>query len=223
MNLEQYARQAQNAQQPQETQQAHPLDIAAARIDAERLYSLMAEARQIIADYKNPGTVLTMIAGAMFGEESAEAAAVAEMVEQDRNPGGREMTIAGLREQRRLLKQQLKKLDEQQKAIAEELTRLDEAERAEADEKAQTEAQAAALIDVLTFCKNLAPRENLLKEIQTLYQRHKENPAAMGLLYGSITEAARREYPAARFDLIQEQDYLSLKGQILAAAEGRKA
>lgn len=223
MNLEQYARQAQDAQQPQEAQQENQLDIATARHDADQLYSLMAETRQIIATYTNPGTVLIMIINAMFGEKSQEAETVAELVRIDRKPGGHELAIANLKEQRRVLKKQLKKIEELQKDIAEEIERIDEAERAESNEKEQTDRQATALIDVLTFCKNLAPRETLLSEIQALYEAHKGTPAAMGLLYGSLTETVWKEYRAGHFDIVQEQDMIDLKTQILAAAEGQQA
>ena len=220
--LEEYAaQQAQNPQQAQEPQQAQPLDIVAARIDAEKLSLLMAEARQAITDYQNPATILTAITGAMFGEESPEAAAVAEKIEQDRNPGGYELTIANLRQQRKILQQQAKALESQLKTVAEGITTADAAEREIISKRGEAEAQNGAMVDLLTFFKGIDGRGTLLQEMKALYQKHRDNPAAMGLLYGSMTEIARREYTAGRLDLVQQQEYTDLKAQVLAAAEGQ--
>ena len=223
MNLEQYARQAQNAQQPQETQQAHPLDIAAARIDADKYHSLMGKLGEIITDKAHPRNVLKAIVSVVFGEHSQEAAIIEKSIKDVQYPGGYDLKIADIAGEKRILRDYSKKLDEQQKRIAEEITRLDELEQETFKEKGGNYAQDRALIDVLTFCKTIAPRDTLLQEIKTLYQNHRGNPAAMGLLYGSLTEAARREYTAGRLDLVQQQEYTDLKAQILAAAEGRQA
>ena len=204
MNLEQYAaQQAQQAPQAQEPQQANQLDAVAARIDAEKLSSLMAETRQAIDEYRSPATLLTVITGAMFGEGSAEAAAVAETIAADRHPGGRELAIAGLRQRRKMLNQMQKQLAGQQKTIAAEI------EHTIAEERELTEPQQdTALLEVLTAQK---PD---LKEAADLYQKHHGNPAAMGLLYGKLSAQP------PELDLMQQAEFMQLKEKVLKAAAG---
>jgi len=226
MNLEQYA--AQNAQAPQgaqnapQTQEALPVDLLAATMDAERLYSLMAEAQEAIEGATSPAALLTAITGAMFGDSSPQAAAVEAIIEADRHPGGHEMAIAGLRQRRKLLKQQQKQLEAQTKAIAEELTALDAAEQALTHEKAEAAALDRALVDTLTLCKQLdaAPQPDMLKDLTALYDRHRSKPAAMGLLYGCITELARKGYSAGTLDLIQQQEFTRLQERVAEAMKG---
>ena len=214
MTLEEYA--ARQAQQPQEAQQAegNQLDAVAARIDAERLSSLVVDARAAIDEYRSPATLLTVITGAIFGENSAEAAAVAETIKQDRTPGGYELTIAGLRETRRLLKQQSKKLGEQQQEIAAAIEKTIEAEREIMAAQAEAGAVDGALIEIMTFC-NSETRENLLQGLADLYEKHHSKPAAMGLLYGSIGALTRQ----SSLDLLQQQELAELKARILEAAQ----
>lgn len=219
MNLEQYA--AQHAQEPQQAPQAQePLTVAqvAAKLDAEKLSSLMAQMQEAIDEKTAPAAMLEAITGALFGTSSPQAAAVAGIIDADRHPGGHEWAIAGIRQRRKLLRQQAKQLEEQAKAIAEELARLDEAERALTREKAEAAALDTALIETLTFCKSLDPQQpDLLRQIETLYNRHHGNPAAMGLLYGCIAELTRQQYSAGRLDLVQQQDFTSMKERIAAA------
>ena len=75
-------------------------------------------------------------------------------------------------------------------------------------EQAEAAALDTALIEVLTFSK--APQGDLLKEAAALYDRHHGNPAAMGLLYGSITTLQQR----SALDLVQQQELNSLKERI---------
>lgn len=85
-------------------------------------------------------------------------------------------------------------------------------------EKAEAAALDTALIETLTFCKSLDPQQpDLLRQIETLYNRHHGNPAAMGLLYGCIAELTRQQYSAGRLDLVQQQDFTSMKERIAAA------
>lgn len=219
MNLEQYA--AQHAQeQQQEPQTQEPLTVAqvAAKLDAEKLSSLMAQMQEAIEERTAPAAMLEAITGALFGASSPQAAAVAGIIDADRHPGGHEMAIAGIRQRRRLLRQQARQLEEQAKAIADELARLDESERALTREQAEAAALDSALIETLTFCKSLDPQQpDLMRQIETLYNRHNGNPAAMGLLYGCIAELTRQQYSAGRLDLIQQQEFTDLKGRIAAA------
>lgn len=217
MNLEQYA--AQQAQAPQGAQSApqtqEPLDVLAAKLDAERLYSLMAEAQAAIDDGMAPAAMLERITGALFGADSPQAAAVAEAIDADRHPGGHELAIADLRQQRHLLRQQAKQLEQQAKAITGELEKLDAAERELMADKGQAAALDRALLDVLALAKGTAEGDPL-QQMAALYDRHHGNPAAMGLLYGVITDLARRQYSETTLDLMQQQTFKELKDRIAA-------
>ena len=220
MNLEQFA--AQQAQAPQGAQNApqtqEPLDVLAAKLDAEKLYSLMAEAQEAIDGGAKPAAMLELITGALFGEDSKQAAAVAEAIDADRHPGGHEMALATIRAQRKLLRQQLKQLEAQVKAITGELEKLDADERALTGSKAEAAALDRALLDVLTFRKQLdSPQADLLQQMTELYNQHHGNPAAMGLLYGAITDLTRKQYSETTLDLIQQQAFRELKDRIAAA------
>lgn len=220
MNLEQYA--AQQAQAPQGAQNTpqtqEPLDVLAARLDAGRLYSLQATAQAAIDDGMAPAAMLERITGALFGADSPQAAAVAEAIDADRHPGGHELAIADLRQQRALLRQAAKQLEQQARAITGELEKLDAAERDLTGDKAKAAALDRALLDVLTFRKQLAhPQGDLLQALGTLYDQHRDNPAAMGLLYGTITDLNRQQYSEQVLDLIQQQDFIKLKERIAAA------
>ena len=224
-SLEQYiTNPAQNAQEPQQAPQTQePLTVAqvAAKLDAERLSSLMAQMQEAIDEKTAPAVMLEAITGALFGTSSPQAAAVAGIIDADRHPGGHEWAIAGIRQRRKLLRQQAKQLEEQQRAIADELARLDESERALTREKAEAAALDTALIETLTFCKSLDPQQpDLLQQLETLYNRHHGNPAAMGLLCGCITDLTRQQYSAGRLDLVQQQDFTRLKEHIAAAVNG---
>ena len=218
MNLEQYAaQQAQEPQQAPQEQEALTVEQVAAKLDAERLSSLMAQMQEAIEEKTAPAAMLEAITGALFGTSSPQAAEVAAIIDADRHPGGHEMAIACIRQRRKMLKQQQKQLEEQAKAISDELEKLDEAERALTFEKADAAALDTALIETLTFCKTLDPQRDMLKEIETLYTRYHGNPAAMGLLYGSLDELTRRQYSAGRLDLVQQQEFTNLKKRIAAA------
>lgn len=222
MNLEQFA--AQQAQAPQGAQNApqtqEPLDVLAAKLDAEKLYSLMADAQEAIDGGAKPAAMLELITGALFGADSKQAAAVAEAIDADRHTGGHEMALATIRAQRKLLRQQLKQLEAQAKAITGELEKLDADERALTGSKAEAAALDRALLDVLTFRKQLdSPQADLLQEMTELYNRHHGNPAAMGLLYGAITDLTRKQYSETTLDLIQQQAFRELKDRIAAAID----
>ena len=80
--------------------------------------------------------------------------------------------------------------------------------------KGQAAALDRAMLDVLTFTK--APQGDLLQQMAALYDRHHGNPAAMGLLYGVITDLARRQYSETTLDLMQQQTFKELKDRIAA-------
>lgn len=218
MNLEQYAAQtAQESQQAPQAQEVLTVEQVAAKLDAAKLSSLMAQMQEAIEEKAAPAAMLEQITGALFGSSSTQAAAVAAIIDADRHPGGHELAIADIRQRRKLLKQQAKQLEEQAKAIAGELSKLDEAERELTRERSAAAALDNALIETLTFCKTLDPQRDMLAEIAALYERHHRNPAAMGLLYGSMEELTRRQYSAGRLDLVQQQEFTRLKECIAAA------
>lgn len=212
--------QPQEAQQPQETQDVLTVDALAAKIAAEEYLSLKAQAEAAINTGAEPAQLLSLIVCAMFGETSPQAAAVAEIIETEQHPGGYEMAIADLRQRRRLLKQQQKQHEEQIKELAAEIEAASKAERELFVAQGAAGSLDNGLIEVAAFCKALpgtAPKPEILEAAQALFTRHKGNPAAMGLLYGSISDFARSTSAAGGFDLVQLQQLADLRAQILAA------
>ena len=224
MNFAQYM--AQNAQEEQKTQQEQQaqdvltVEQVAARQAAEQYYSLSAQAAAAIEAGIAPAAMLQLIINALFGDNSQQAAAVAELIEQEKYPGGHELAIADIRQQRRLLNQQRRQHEAQLKELGTEIEALNKAERALFTAKAAADEQKTGLIDIMAFCQALpgaAPDPDIITEAQRLFEKHRGNSAAMGLLYGSLTEINHSMYSAGRFDMIQMQEITELKAQILAA------
>ena len=218
MKLEQYAAQhAQVKPQEQQTQEVLTVEQIAAKLDAERLSSLLEQAQDIIDANTDPADMLLGIVGAIFGSESKQAAAAAATIAKDQRPGGPEIAIAAIRQRRKMLNQQRRQIEAQLKAISEEHERLDAEERALISEETDAAAMDSALIDVLTFCKSLDQKApDLLQQIEKLYNQHHGNLAAMGLLRGCMAELARRQYSAGRLDLIQQQAFQNLQKRVAA-------
>lgn len=219
MNLEQYAAQhAQAAQQEPQAQDTLTADQLAAKLDAEKLYSLMAQIRQAIEEGTAPAAMLEDITGVLFGSSSKEAAAVKAIIDADKYPGGYEWAIADIRQRRSLLNRQARQLEAQAKAIAEDLKRLEESERAIIREKDRAADLDAALLETLTACKGIDPQQpDTLQQLETLYNQHHGNPAAMGLLYGCMADLTRRQYAAGGLDLLQQQAFIDLQARVKAA------
>ena len=230
MNLLQYIKQnaqqepgQQEAQQTQQAQEVFPVEMIEMKADAESLISLKAQTEAAIYSGTDPEQILLLMIFALFGQDSPQAAAVAELIEEARHPGGREMTIAALRQRRRLLKQQQKQHEEQIKDLAAEVESINKAERELYAAQGEAETLNNGLIEVATFCKALpgtAPKPEMIAAAGDLYARHKNNPAAMGLLYGSLAQIARKTYAAAGgFDLVQLQRLADLREQVLRAIQ----
>ena len=222
MNLEQYA--AQQTQAPQEAQNApqtqEPLDVLAARLDADRLHTLQAEAQAAIDSQAAPAVLLERITGTLWGQDSPQAAAVEAIIEADRHPGGRELAAAIYEQQRSAIHRQQKQLEKLARGLAEELEKINAAEAAAQREESAHTRLNRALLDIMTFATQLdaeTPQADLLQELEGLYARHRDNPVAMGLLYGIIADLTRRQYSAAVFDLIQQQEFKGLTESIAAA------
>ena len=219
MNFQEYAaQQTQEAPQTPQTQEPLTVEQLAAKLDADKLFSLMAQMQDAIDAQTAPAAMLEQITGAVFGTDSPQAAAVAGIIDADRHPGGHEMAIAEIRHRRKMLKQQARQLEEQAQAITAELAKLDAAERDLNRRFAEAAALDNALIDVLTFCKSIDPQQpDLIDQLEGLYNRHHGNPAAMGLLYGCMADLTRQQYSAGRLDLVQQQNFTLLKDRIAAA------
>lgn len=223
MNLEQLAaQQARASQAPQnapQTQEAEPVDVLAARLDADRLYSLMVQTQEAIEDKARPADLAQMMTGALFGADSPQAAAVEAIIDADKHPGGHEMALATIRAQRQLLRQQIKQLEQRAKDITGELEKLDEADRATQHERMAAQDIDRALLDVLTLykLKGRDPQPDILQEAAAILDKHRRDPAAMGLLYGFMVELTGRGYRVLSLDLAQQQEFDRLKAEVLTA------
>lgn len=233
MNLLQYIKQnaqqepgqqeAQQTQQAQQAQEVLPVEMIGMKADAESLISLKAQTEAAIYSGAEPEQLLILMVCALFGENSPQAAAAAELIDAAQHPGGHEMAIAELRQRRRLLKQQQKQHEEKIKGLAAEIEAANKAERELFAVQGQAETLNGGLIEVAAFCKALpgtAPEPEMITAAGDLFTRHKGNPAAMGLLYGTLSELARRTYTAENgLDLVQLQQLADLRAQILAAIQ----
>ena len=220
---------AQDAQQPQESQeepqaQANRLDMMRAQLDAEKYYSLLAEARQAVPFAADPGQLAATLTALLFGEDSTEAGIVARMIEAHKRPGGYELAIEAARQRRALLKKQLDKLAEQEKEIAAQMGLAAADERELMNSKAEAEAANGALLAVMDFSRQLDTEADpgaMIRQAGQLYEQHSGNRAAMGLLLGSLTEWQGRAFTftgGAALDLVQQQEMQELKSRLAAAA-----
>ena len=193
------------------------------KADADRLISLKAQAEVAIYSGTEPEQLLILMVCALFGKDSPQAVVAAELIDAAQHPGGHEMAIAALRQRKRLLKQQQRQLEEKAKDLAAEIEAANQAERALFAEQGEAETLNRGLIEVAAFCEALpgtAQAPEMITAAGELFARHKENPAAMGLLYGSLAEISRKTYTTAgRFDLVQLQQLADLRAQILAAIQ----
>ena len=73
--LQQNTQQEQAPQDAQQTQEALPVDLIAAKMDADKYLSLKAQAAAAIDAGTDPAQLLVLIIGALFGESSPQAAA----------------------------------------------------------------------------------------------------------------------------------------------------
>lgn len=223
MNFAQYmAQNAQEEQQPQHEQQAQDVltvEQVAARQDAAQYHSLLAQAAAALEAGTAPAAMLQLIINALFGGNSQQAAAVAELIEQEKYPGGHELAIADLRQRKRLLNQQRRQHEAQLKELGSEIEALNKAERALLTEKITADEKKTGLIDTMAFCQALpgaAPDQDNITAARRLFEKYKGNYAAMGLLYGSLTEMIHNIYAAGGFDMIQMQEINELKTEISA-------
>lgn len=225
MNLLQYI--AQNAQQEPEAQEAQqaqevlPAAMAGIKADADRFISLKEQAEAAIYSETEPEKILILLVCSMFGNESPQAAAAEKLIDAAQHPGGHEIAIAALRQRKRLLKQQQRRYEEQIKDLSAEIEAANKAERELFAAQGEAETLNNGLIEVSTFCKALPgtdPAPEMITTAEKLFEKYKGNPAAVGLLYGSLADLARKTYTTAgRFDLVQLQQLADLRARILEA------
>lgn len=227
MNYADYlAQQPQQPQEPQEEQQAQAnrLDMMRAQLDAEKYYTLLAEARQAVPFAADPGQLAATLTALLFGEDSTEAGIVARLIEQARRPGGYELAIDAARQRRALLKKQLDKLAEQEKEIAAQMGLAAADERELMAEQTAAEQANGALLACMDFARQLAADADpgaIIEQAGSLYEKHSGSRAAMGLLLGSLTEWQGRAFTftgGATLDLVQQQELQELKSRLAAAA-----
>ena len=224
MNYTEYlAQQAQEPQEPQEEPQAqaNQLDTLAAQLAADKYYSLQAEAREAIEAEAEPSALAARLTAAIFGTDSPEARTVSEAIEKAKRPGGFEYAIELARQRRSLYKKQLDKLAEQQKEIAAQMGLAAAEERELMDSKTDTERANAALLAVMDFSRQLdaeADAGAIISQAKGLYDQHNGSRAAMGLLYGLITEWQGRDLTGPALDLVQQQEMQGLKSRLASAA-----
>lgn len=228
MNYTDYlAQQPQGEQEPQEEQQAQPvgpLEVIAARLAAEKYYTLLAEARQAIPFAADPGQLAANLTALLFGEDSTEAGTVARMIEAHKRPGGYELALEMARQRRALLKKQLEQLAEHEKEIAAQMGLSAADERELMNSEAEAKAANGALLAVMDFSRQLAADADpgaIIGQAGKLYEQHSGSRAAMGLLLGYLTEWQGRAFSftgGATLDLVQEQEMRELKSRLAAAA-----
>ena len=202
---------------PSDTEQALP--AISAREDAARLSLLTADARQAITDYKAPETILHLLTVAIFGEAAGEVAAVDAIIADSQAPGGYEMTMAALEDERRTLRNITKALELKARDIAAALERTDAAIARTKSEHAQQTERQAAMVSILGAFEDMARPD--LDRLRGLYEQYRGIPAAMGLLYGLTTEAAQAGYAGNDYGLAMDNTFETLRRDILEAAAGR--
>ncbi len=220
------AQKAQQTQEPQEAPQAEAnrLDIMRAQMDAAKLYSLLAEARQAVTDATEPDTLAASLTAIIFGEGSTEAGAVTAMIEASKRPGGYDLAIELARQRRALYKNQLDKLAEQAKEITARMNLAAAEERELMDSRTGADAANGALLAVMDFSRQLAADAEpgaIIERAGQLYEHHSGTRAAMGLLLGSLTEWQGRAFTftsETALDFVQSQEPQELKSRLAAAA-----
>ena len=221
MKFEEYA--ARFAQEQPETlkaQEAMTIDELSAKLESEKLISLLAQVEAALDAGGKPARVLNAIITAIFGADSPQAAQAAKII--DAESGGHEMAIAGIRCTKQLLRKRRKALEDQIAAIDAELSRLDTEETELKNDSEKAAALDAGLIEVLTFAKSLKtdPQPDLLQSASDLFDRYRGNAAALGLLYGSISKLSIEQYETIFANFVDRQEYTRLKEKLAAALAG---
>ena len=213
MNLQEWLRQG-----PQETQEVESvptepktLDAVAAQFDAEKYREIVALLDEGIEAGEPPADVLQRLTIATYGENSPQAAKLAETVKTA--PGGPELAIATIRAHKAIIRAELKKLQALSKPLMDDLARLDDEERDV--RQAAGDMVNKALLEIMEVATS--PEPPTLHTLADLYTRHKGNRRAMGLLYGVIADTARQT--AGELDMVDAQHLMELQEQALEAVK----
>ena len=189
------------------------LDDMRTRLDAEKYYELAAMLEEAIKEDVEPAEALHSLTVETFGERSPQALSLEANTAAREHPGGYELTIATIRQQKAVIKNQQKKMTEMSKALADELARLEKAEAKLNREKTEAGGLDLALLEVMTACT--APERPTLAKLAELFDRCKGRREAMGLLYGHLENMAREA--VFSMDMVDYQKLNELKGRVLEA------
>lgn len=213
MNLQDWLRQG-----PQETQEVEnvptepkTLDAVAAQFDAEKYREIVVLLDEGIEAGEPPADVLHRLTIATYGENSPQAAKLAETIKA--KPGGPELAIATIRAHKAIIRAELKKLQALSKPLMDDLARLDDEERDV--RQAAGDMVNKALLEIMEAATS--PEPPTLHTLADLYTRHKGNRRAMGLLYGVIADTARKT--AGELDMVDAQHLMELQEQALEAVK----
>ena len=226
MKFEEYAARniqlTQEAPEAQKAQEVWPVEAIAAKLQAEKLSTLIADTQEALDAGKPPAHILQGVIAGIYGEESTQAAQATELINKQRHPGGYEISLAGIRQNKALLRKQRKALEERIAAIDEEIKRLDAEEKELTSDSAIAAKLDAGLTEVIAFCKQLdaEPQPDIIRQLKAIYEQQKSNRAAMGLLYGYLHQLSRKQFEAVYLDIMQQQEFKTITAQIAEAITG---
>lgn len=215
MKFEDYIDQQMNAQEgpssPSQSVSGLPAeDSVTATMDARHLSEIKSEISRITTTTTDwtPSHLMKELARDLFDENSPEARAIDAKIEQE--TGGRELLLTTLNKEATILSRHASVIEN---AVKEAIHKVKEAQWELSQYYDSMGTADQSLIDVLNF-RN-APPDEVLPAMETLYQRYRRKPAAMGLLYGTATEIK------PDFDnFVSRAEYDILLDQILRAAQG---
>lgn len=190
--------------------QQKTLEELAADFEEEKNGALVTLLDAELSDDFRPDDVLHRLAVATFGEHSSQAAAVEKAMI---GPGGPELAIATIEAQKTMIRNRIKKLNEMISKLNGDLKRLDVEEHdikifaRDTLDKAFTEIMEASL----------SPEPPTLAELTALYERHKGNRRAMGLLCGLIGDVAREHLQA--FNMVDTLHMKELQERVIKSMD----
>ena len=190
--------------------QRKTLEELAADFDEEKNGALVALLDAELSDDFNPADVLHRLALAAFGEHSPQVAAVEKAT---MGPGGPELALATIEAQKTMIKNRIKKLQEMISKLNGDLKRLDN--EAHDIKRFARDTLDKAFMEIMEL--SLSPEPPTLAELTALYEHHKGNRRAMGLLCGLIGEVARRELMA--FDMVDAQRLHELQERVIKSMD----
>lgn len=216
----QYETQQQPAPQEMQTtpQAQEKLDPLGAQIAAGMYHALQADAQQALDKGVSPDIMAHVLIKGLFGDDSPQAAAAEKLIDTDIYWAGYEPVAEMLRLWHKYIIDQRKRIENYMGMLDAELTHIaDVRGRFKLEQMGKTRCALMAVLAFRNFCTDLKPAE-FLRHLQTLYEKHHDDPEAMGLLYGAIR--AHRHYIDTNLDLIQRQAVEELQQKIAGALLG---